>query len=208
MPLQSISWLPIHRWDRRVVGLLSSTWMLCWAVPGWCLSCAGPGLCGCFACLDLKAMSSILSCVCLRTKTRPPLLGLGCVLEQGAGSKLHKRSVQRLCNLGLILAVGYGWKLKLSANVFCISAFLKYFTCCVHMYLSPSPSLPFSFSITASDMKKDIESLIAQEKAEIVAKYEKVPASCLSPTCWLGMKLFNQLGMHQITFASLQALPH
>uniref|UniRef100_A0A8C5TK41 Uncharacterized protein n=1 Tax=Malurus cyaneus samueli TaxID=2593467 RepID=A0A8C5TK41_9PASS len=26
---------------------------------------------------------------------------------------------------------------------------------------------------TASDMKKDIESLIAQEKAEIVAKYEK-----------------------------------
>lgn len=40
-------------------------------------------------------------------------------------------------------------------------------------------------------MKKDIESLIAQEKAEIVAKYEKVPASCLSPACWLGLKLFN-----------------
>lgn len=57
-------------------------------------------------------------------------------------------------------------------------------------------------------MKKDIESLIAQEKAEIVAKYEKVPASCLSPECWLRLKLFHQLGMHQIrTFASLQALP-
>lgn len=57
-------------------------------------------------------------------------------------------------------------------------------------------------------MKKDIESLIAQEKAEIVAKYEKVPALCLSLACWLGLELFNQLGMHQIrTSASLQASP-
>lgn len=123
--------------------------------------------------------------------------------------KLHKHSVQRLCNLSLILAVGYGWKLKLSVNVFCISTCLKYFTCCVYIYLSPFSSLLlFFFPLTASDMKKDIESLIAQEKAEIVAKYEKVPASCLSPECWLGLKLFNQLGMHQIrTFASLHASP-
>lgn len=32
-------------------------------------------------------------------------------------------------------------------------------------------------------MKKDIESLVAQEKAEIVAKYEKVPTLCFSLTC-------------------------
>lgn len=40
-------------------------------------------------------------------------------------------------------------------------------------------------------MKKDIESLIAQEKAEIVAKYEKVTTLCFSPTCWLRLNLFN-----------------
>uniref|UniRef100_A0A672TI70 Uncharacterized protein n=1 Tax=Strigops habroptila TaxID=2489341 RepID=A0A672TI70_STRHB len=40
---------------------------------------------------------------------------------------------------------------------------------CTHL-LNPGP---FFFCLTASDMKKDIESLIAQEKAEIVAKYEK-----------------------------------
>lgn len=78
---------------------------------------------------------------------------------------------------------------------------------CTHLLIS-FPLPPAFFPLTASDMKKDIESLIAQEKAEIVAKYEKVPASCVSPTCWLALKLFNQLGMHQIrTFASLQASP-
>lgn len=78
---------------------------------------------------------------------------------------------------------------------------------CTHLLIS-FPLPPAFFSLTASDMKKDIESLIAQEKAEIVAKYEKVPASCVSPTCWLALKLFNQLGMRQIrTFASLQASP-
>lgn len=87
--------------------------------------------------------------VCLRTKTRPPtLLRLGCVWEQGAGSPAACRETPRaLCNLSLILAVGYGWKLKLSANIFCISTFLKYFTCCVHIYLSPFPSLLLFFPL-------------------------------------------------------------
>lgn len=79
---------------------------------------------------------------------------------------------------------------------------------CTHLLISFPLPPAFFFPLTASDMKKDIESLIAQEKAEIVAKYEKVPASCLSPACQLGLKLFNQLGMHQIrTSASLYALP-
>jgi len=169
------------------------------------------GLVSWFACLDLKARSLLLwVCVCLRAKARRlvfcparlPFAQIQLCLRAESGElvvllhagKLCTRFVWELFNLSLILAMGYGWELKLSAKVFSISTFIKDFPCCVHIYLPPSPPPFFSFffsCVTASDMKKDIETLITQEKAEIVAKYEKVPTSCFSPTYWLGLKLFN-----------------
>lgn len=76
-----------------------------------------------------------------------------------------------------------------------LTHFPKHFPCCVHIHLTPFP--PFFLCLAASDMKKDIESLIAQEKEEIVAKYEKVPRRCSSPAGWLRLMLFIPLGMHQ-----------
>lgn len=122
-----------------------------------------------------------------------PMQGTGELVVLLRAGKLHACFVQGLFNLSLILAMGYGWKLKLSAKVFSISTFLKYFPYCVHIYLSPPPPpFPppffffFSSCFTASDMKKDIESLIAQEKAEIVAKYEKVRTLMFLPNMLAG----------------------
>lgn len=83
------------------------------------------------------------------------------------------------------------WELKLSAKLFPISSFLKYFLCCVRVYLSLFSHF-FSLCLTASDMKKDIDTLITQEKAEIIAKYEKVPALSFSPTHQLRLEIFGR----------------
>lgn len=147
MPLQSISWLPIQsQWFAviHVAAVPSSAWLapvLCWA--------SAPGL----LCVSQLKSHVFHTAMCVpENKGKTPLARAGLCPRAGSWRSCcvqasATNSVQRLCNLSLILAVGYGWKLKLSANVFCISAFLKYFTCCVHIYLSPFPSLLLFFPL-------------------------------------------------------------
>lgn len=133
--------------------------MLCCASPSWHATCAVQELCGWFACLNLKAQCLSYRHVCASeqrhdilssSRRDSPLLKFICVPMQGTGElvvllragKLHACFVQGLFNLSLILAMGYGWKLKLSAKVFSISTFLKYFPYCVHIYLSSPPFPP------------------------------------------------------------------